>query len=153
MTKRSFSFFLFLFWLFAFCLVISCITPLHDALLDQELRARPGYLGLTNAVCKRFLGGSCLDQDITLYSFQDEATLKRLRAIRLVCKVGEKRFHVCGDKPALCSNTYESKSFLGVEYTTKIVTEILYIPEDLQTLIDTKAYCAAQGSESEKAMF
>ena len=152
MKLNCFSFLFYSLLCFVF-LAISCTSLTHDPLIDQELRARPGFAGLTNTTCRSIFFGVCSHQDVLVYSFGDEATLKRLRAVKLICKVGEKRFHICGDKPALCSNSYEAKSFLGVAYTTKIVTEILYIPEDLDTLIDAKAYCAAQGSESEKGMF
>ena len=151
-TSFYFSFLCFSLWLFLL-LLSSCTTLEHGPLIDQELRFRPGYDGLTHATCLEFLDTGCIRQSVVSYSFQDPSTLKRLRDVRLICKVGERRFHVCPDKPALCSNFEEIKEFLGIPYTTKLVTEILYVPEDMKTLLDAGTYCAAQGSVSENGMF
>jgi len=150
----AFSFFCYLFLLGSlFLFFVSCSSIDHGPLIEQEMRFRIGHTGLTHTACREFFDGSCMTQDLVEYDFQDPKTLERLRAIRLICKVGERRFHICDDKIGLCSNSEETKEFLGVVYSTKIVTEILYMPEDLQVLLDAKTYCAAQGSISERGMF
>lgn len=133
------------------CLLPSCASH-HGPLIEQELRFRPGYNGLTHTTCTEFLD-SCLEQSVLVYDFSDESVLKRLRDVRLICKVGDRRFYICPDEPALCSNFEEIKTFLGVPYSTALQSEKLKVPEDIQTLIDADTYCAAQSSVSENGMF
>lgn len=147
MRNLFYSHFLFFSFWFSPLFFSSCSSLDHGSLIEQELRFRPGYSGLTHS------NGDGIGQKILIYDFHKEEDIKRLRDVRLICKVGERRFYVCSDKAALCSNLDEIKTFLGIPYTTKLVTEILYVPEDIQTLIDANTYCAAQGSVSEKDMF
>lgn len=142
-----------LFSCFALLSLSACSSLDHGPLIEQELRFRPGYDGLTHSTCLEFLDGGCISQDLIVYNFHVEEDLKRLRDVKLICKVGDRRFYVCPDKAALCSNFEEIKTFLGIPYTTKLVTEILYVPEDMKTLLDANTYCAAQGSVSENGMF
>lgn len=138
-------------WLLLVSLV-SCATYNHGALIEQELRFRPGYKGLTHAVNDEFLWIR-YNFRIVEYDFLNPADLRRLREIKLVCKVGERRFHVCADRPGLCSNFKDEKTFLGIPLDTELQSEVLGFPDDLQVLIDTNTYCAAQGSISETGMF
>jgi hypothetical protein len=132
-------------------LLSSCSTLEHGPLSEQELRFRPE--GLTHRICRQEFNDVCFEYSTIIYSFQNPEHLKRLRDVKLICKVGDRRFYVCPDKSALCSNFEEIKTFLGVPYSTELQSEVLYVPEDLQTLIDANAYCAAQGSVSENGMF
>ncbi len=136
-----------------FSLLCSCSSLDHGPLIEQELRFRPGFEGLTHATCFELIGDDCLRQDVIEYKFSNESDLKRLKAVQLICKVGDRRFHICEDEAALCSNFEEIKTFLGVPYSTTLQSEKLHIPDDVQTLIDANTYCAAQGSVSEKGMF
>lgn len=140
------------FFSFVLLSLFSCATN-HGPLIEQELRFRPGYEGLTHTTCTEFLTGDCIRQSVLFYDFKNEEHLKRLRAVKLICKVGDRRFYICPDEPALCSNFEEIKTFLGVPYSTKLQSEKLKVPEDLQVLIDAGTYCAAQGSVSENGMF
>lgn len=149
-TYRFFSFLFYLVCPFWF-LLLSCSTLDHGPLSEQELRFRPE--GLTHTTCWEFINGACIEQSVLIYDFKNPEHLKRLRDVKLICKVGDRRFYVCPDKPALCSNFEEIKTFLGVPYSTELQSEVLYVPEDLQTLVDANAYCAAQGSVSENGMF
>ena len=153
MRNLFYSRFLYFFFSVWLSLFSSCSSLDHGPLIEQELRFRPTYNGPTHATCLEFINGDCISQDVIVYDFHNESDLKRLRDVKLICKVGERRFYVCEDKPALCSNFEEIKSFLGIPYATKLVTEILYVPEDIKTLIDANTFCAAQGSVSEKDMF
>jgi len=154
MTKEFLSYWCSLsLWLCSASLFFSCSSLDHGPLIEQELRFRPGYEGLTHTTCWEFFDGSCIEQSVLYYDFKNPEHLKRLRDIRLICKVGDRRFYICEDKAALCSNFEELKTFLGVPYSHELQSEVLYIPEDLQTLIDANTYCAAQGSVSENGMF
>lgn len=122
----------------------------RGALVDQELRFRPGYTGPGHQVCLEYDGDRCKRMDVMIYDMTRPEVREQLRALSFSCKVGEKRFRVCKDKPGFCHGTKKCELLIFCKYKE---IEFIELPGEIQRLIDAGAYCAALGTESERSMW
>lgn len=127
-------------------------TSVRQPLLDEEIRVRPQ--GFTNQIClERKFDGTCTKIDVAIFDLSIADTRARLREVELICDVAGKRYRVCGDEPCIYTQHEEVKRFLGIPVSRKIVVDDkIYMPQQLQKLLDTQTYCAPQGSASEGMM-
>lgn len=82
--------------------------------MDQILRPRPGYTGLTNRACESWYDDNeCKKYVVKEYLLTDAEFRNTANKIGVICKVGGRRFKVCLDKPGFCRHTYTRDWFLA----------------------------------------
>lgn len=135
---RAIEFVLFLALACLLVLATSCGTapqyPRHP-LVEQILKPRQGYTGLTNRACKNYNEkNECTVWEIIEYKLEDPVFRATATKLGIICNVAGKRFKICPDHPALCRITYK-----GFIFKTKKTD---YLPiTDYQFLIDANTRC------------
>lgn len=126
-------------WLLIF---FGCAAQLdkRPELVEQLLRPRPGYNGLTNSVCtKKDFIGTCQELSVINYDLKDADTRTRLIQAEIVCNVKQAVYRICADKPGICQ--YAEKGW----FFDKNLTETDYIPIDqYQRLLDAQIMCVSR---------
>lgn len=111
----------------------ACVSPTtafpRHVLVEQLLKPRDGYTGLTNRACETWsdTDGSCMSYKILEYKFENEATRQELNKLGFICNLAGKRYKICLDKPGLCRIHYEKRCFLGI-FCTKRERMEEYLP-------------------------
>lgn len=110
----------------------------RNALVNEILRPRTGYKGLTNRACSKTdpkMG--CVAYEVKDYLLDDLPTRKSLSDLVFVCNVAGKRYKVCPDKAGLCRKHCEGFIFKSCEEDFLPIT-------GYQFLIDSATKCASQ---------
>ena len=123
-------------------LLFSCkhkVYP-HNVLSKQILRMRAGYdFKLTNRTCLKYKNDKCTHESIQEYDLRSESVRETFNKLNFICKIADKRFKICKDKPGFCRKTLvciKKKWFRCVRY------KILYQPAaDLTYLIEANTRC------------
>lgn len=100
------------------------------SLVDQILKPREGFKGLTNRYCSEYVDDECKTWSVEERLFEDREFQETANKLNFLCNVGGKRYKICkeseGDKPGLCRVSYESC--------------FLCKPKKIVQWIDAKAY-------------
>lgn len=93
--------------IFLLLLLLGCVSvpPAYPELIlgEQILRPRAGHDGyLTNSHYEVDPISKLNTEIIKSYDFNDAAFRKEANDLDFACKVGDKRFKICMDKPGLC---------------------------------------------------
>jgi len=122
-------------------LVNSCATEQtypRNALVNQILKPRPGYTGLTNRACEVWdVKNICTTWVIKEYIL-DEPTRKTLSGLDFICNISGHRYKVCLDKEGFCRTSYYGCGFLNMKQCKKEE----YLPvSNYQFLLDANTKC------------
>ncbi len=126
---------------FPLLLLSGCATsppsyPQHP-LVDQILRPRPGYTGLTNSFCTRFEDDECKELVVQDHPLTPEFR-KQLNDFKFICNVAGRRFKICIEKEGLCRYEIEKRDCFLCRDRVKQV----FIPiTDYQYLLNANAKC------------
>jgi hypothetical protein len=110
--------------------------PQHT-LVDQILRPRTGYTGLTNSWCERWEDGRCQSLKIEDHPLTPEFR-KQLNDFKFICRVGDRRFKVCVDKEGLCRREVKD---CGHWWCRDKVIEVFIPITDYQYLLNANTKC------------
>ncbi len=78
-------------------------TYTRPVFAKQRLVVRKEYPGhLTNKMCMKYVDGKCQDWSLVKYDLNDPEVRKKLNQYKISCKVAQKRFRVCLDRPGFC---------------------------------------------------
>lgn len=129
-----------LFCIFLSSLSLSCssapkVYPRHE-LVEQILKPRPGYKGLTNRVCSSVNDKKECVYTVTDYDLFDVNFRKNANTFNFTCNIGGKRYKVCQDKPGFCHFTYK-----GLWPFRKKIEDYLPIT-NYDFLLSAKTVCA-----------
>lgn len=96
--------------------VASCSSQIYykHELVQQILKPRTGFKGLTNRICLEYNGPVCKRPVITEYLFEDQMFRNSVNKLGFICKVASKRYKICIDKPGLCRISYKRSGFLNL---------------------------------------
>lgn len=119
------------------------VTQVQHELVDQILKPRAGYPGkLTNRSCLVFDDGKCLKESILAHDLNDPQFRANANSLRFACKLADRHFKICLDKPGFCRFQEKACGFLGMDKCRK---EIEYVPaEPYQFLIDSGVICFSE---------
>lgn len=108
----------------------------RNALVDQILRFRTGFTGLTNRACGQYNEkNECTRYDVLNHDLEDGAVRRYLIELGFVCKVAGKRFKICREDAALCRMRRE-----GLFGSSKKIEKV-YVKTRHQFLIQASAKC------------
>lgn len=141
-NSRSCSTLLRLSLIFASLLGSSCATvdktSSQYALVDQILKPRLGYVGLTNRICDHVdEKGKCV-YVVTEYKLEDADFRKKVNDLGFICNLAGKRYKICLSKAGLCRMQRVSCGFLCHEVRE---VEYLPVPDKYQFYIDGNLRC------------
>lgn len=119
----------------------SCSTSeIHSPTLQQIIRPRDGYDGLTNRVCLKYSPfGSCKQFDDTNYDLKDHAVRKMLVDFSFRCSIAGRRFKIHPDKASFAR--YEEVDSCWLCRKKTIITEEIPMEGNIDYLIKADTYC------------
>lgn len=136
---------------YLFCCVVFTLAALtgcssteykHTDLVNQIVRFRPGYAGLTHRICsKKKWNGDCENWDIIEYSIRGQAGRMRFVELGFICIVGGRRFKIDPDWPQLARYGVKDNGWFQPK-TREIVETMDY--KDVQKLVDAGTYCYSE---------
>lgn len=114
-------------------------TYSHRPLLEQIVRMRPGYKGLTHQICaERDWFGECKRMDLVEYNLQDQKVRANFVALQFRCKIGGYRYKFYDGGPYFARYKRQKKCWLC---KTETVIEKTIPMSNTQYLIDAGTYC------------
>lgn len=129
------------YWLLSLLLLnIGCATLpkpyVKHTLIDQILRPRPGYTGLTNSHCALWENDECKKVEIEERQLTPEFRIMA-NDFKFICNIGGRRFKICLDKEGFCRLEEVPSCLL-----CKTKTKEIFIPiTDYQYLLDANTKC------------
>jgi hypothetical protein len=126
-----------------FFIVTGCAGQVypHGDIMNQILRMRNGYSGLTHRVCaeKNWLG-DCKKWDIIEYQIRNKEGRMRFIDLGFVCSVGGRRYKLNPDLPEFVR--YQTKTCFLCTPQTVIVERLDYTKP--QKFIDAGTFCYSE---------
>ena len=118
-------------------------TPMpHNDLINQIVRMRPGYAGLTHRICaKKKWTGECTNWDLIEYQIRNQEGRMRFIDLGFICMVGGRRFKLDPNLPQFVRYGDVDHGWFSPK-TTEIVETLSY--KDVQKMVDAGTYCFSE---------